>query len=35
MKNTQRYKEIEKRMKKNINIKRFNQKEAVNYVKNL
>lgn len=35
MENLSRYKEIEERMKRGIGVKRFSQKEAVNYLKDL
>lgn len=35
MENLSRYKEIEERMKRGIGVKKFSQKEAVHYLKNL
>lgn len=35
LENIERYKEIEERMKKKIGVKKFNQKEAVNYLRGL
>lgn len=35
MKTLSRYKEIEERMKKGIGVKKFSQKEAVHYLKEL
>ncbi|MEK6974360.1 MAG: hypothetical protein AABW41_03955 [Nanoarchaeota archaeon] len=35
LENIERYKAIEERMKKGIKVKKFNQKDAVKYIKNL
>ncbi len=35
LENIERYREIEERMKKNSRVKRFNQRDAVNYLRGL
>ena len=35
MENIERYREIEERMNKNIGVKKFNQKDAIDYLKGL